>query len=58
MASLFKQDDISYKLVPVGSYSELQVKRDEAFASEEVRTLFTWAAATSATRSSSTGHGS
>lgn len=37
LASLFKQDDVSYKLVPVGSYSELQIKRDEALASEEVR---------------------
>jgi cell division control protein 45 len=35
LASLFRQDDVSYKLVPVGSYTELQVKRDEAFASDE-----------------------
>lgn len=36
LASLFKQDDVPYRLVPVGGYSELEAKRDEAFASEEV----------------------
>ena len=36
LASLFRQDDIPYRLVPVGGYSELEQRRDEAFASEEV----------------------
>ena len=37
LASLFKQDDVPYRLVPVGGYSELEARRDEALASEEVR---------------------
>lgn len=36
VSSLFKQDDVPYRLVPVGGYSELEAKRDEALASEEV----------------------
>lgn len=36
LASLFKQDDVPYRLIPVGGYSELETRRDEAFASEEV----------------------
>ncbi|RXK36072.1 cell division control protein 45 [Tremella mesenterica] len=39
LASLFKQDDVPYRLVPVGGYSELEQRRDEAFASEELHTL-------------------
>ena len=39
LASLFRQDDIPYRLVPVGGYSELEQRRDEAFASEEVSRL-------------------
>ncbi len=41
LASLFKQDDIPYRLVPIGGYSELEGKRDEALASEEVREITT-----------------
>lgn len=37
LVSLFKQDDVPYRLLPVGSYSELEVKRDQAFANDEVR---------------------
>ncbi|KAK4686203.1 cell division control protein 45, partial [Tremellales sp. Uapishka_1] len=39
LASLFKQDDIPYRLIPVGGYSELEQKRDEVFASGELHTL-------------------
>lgn len=39
LASLFKQDDIPYRLVPIGGYAELETKRDEALASEELHTL-------------------
>lgn len=39
LASLFRQDDVPYRLVPVGGYSELEAKRDEALASEELHTL-------------------
>lgn len=36
LVALLKQDDVSYRLVPIGGYSELEAKRDEALASEEV----------------------
>lgn len=36
LVSLFRQDDVPYRLVPVGGYSELEARRDEALASEEV----------------------
>ncbi|KAK8849506.1 hypothetical protein IAR55_004840 [Kwoniella newhampshirensis] len=39
LASLFKNDDVPYRLVPVGGYAELEAKRDEALASEELHTL-------------------
>lgn len=44
LASLFRQDDVPYRLVPVGGYSELDSKRDEALASEEAspNTLASW----------------
>jgi cell division control protein 45 len=37
LASLFQQDDIPYRLAPIGGYAELEAKRDDALASEEVR---------------------
>ena len=36
LASMFKQDDVPYRIVPVGGYAELETKRDEALQSEEV----------------------
>jgi cell division control protein 45 len=43
LSTLFKQDDVPYRLVPVGGYSELEAKRDEALASEEVSYVqFIW----------------
>ena len=36
LAALFKQDDVPYRLVPIGGYSELEAKRDETLESEEV----------------------
>ncbi|KAK6908892.1 hypothetical protein I203_102898 [Kwoniella mangroviensis CBS 8507] len=39
LCSLFKNDDVPYRLVPVGGYSELETRRDEALASEELHTL-------------------
>ncbi|WWC73512.1 uncharacterized protein I206_107483 [Kwoniella pini CBS 10737] len=39
LCSLFKNDDVPYRLVPVGGYSELDSRRDEALASEELHTL-------------------
>ena len=36
LASLFKQDEVPYRLIPVGGYQELEAKRDEALVSEEV----------------------
>lgn len=36
LVALFKQDDVPYRLLPVGSYSELEVKRDQAFENDEV----------------------
>lgn len=37
LCSLFKNDDIPYRLIPVGGLGELEEKSDEALASEEVR---------------------
>lgn len=39
LATLFRQDDVPYRLVPIGGYAELQAKRDEVLASEELHTL-------------------
>ncbi|ORY34922.1 CDC45 family [Naematelia encephala] len=39
LASLFRQDDVPYRIIPIGGYSELEKKRDEALASEELHTL-------------------
>ena len=36
LASMFKQDDVPYRIVPVGGYAELETKRDEVLQSEEV----------------------
>ena len=33
---MFKQDDVPYRIVPVGGYAELEARRDEALQSEEV----------------------
>lgn len=40
LCSLFKNDDIPYRLIPVGGLTELEEKSDEALASEEVRITF------------------
>ncbi|WVQ96170.1 hypothetical protein IAU59_003273 [Kwoniella sp. CBS 9459] len=39
LVSLFKNDDVPYRLVPVGGYAELEARKDEALASEELHTL-------------------
>ncbi|OXG17350.1 cell division control protein 45 [Cryptococcus neoformans Tu401-1] len=39
LCSLFKNDDIPYRLIPVGGLTELEEKSDEALASEEIHTL-------------------
>ncbi|WVR08235.1 hypothetical protein IAU60_005282 [Kwoniella sp. DSM 27419] len=39
LTSLFKNDDVPYRLVPVGGYAELEARRDEALASDELHTL-------------------
>lgn len=39
---MFKQDDIAYRIVPIGGYSELEKRRDEALASEEVGRCTGW----------------
>ncbi|WVQ79395.1 hypothetical protein IAT38_001492 [Cryptococcus sp. DSM 104549] len=39
LCSMFKDDDVPYRLVPIGGYKELEQKRDEALASEELHTI-------------------
>ena len=39
LTSMFNQDDIPYRLVPVGGYSELDSRKEEALNSEELHTL-------------------
>jgi cell division control protein 45 len=39
LASLFRQDDVPYRLIPIGGYAELETKRDEVLASDELHTI-------------------
>ncbi|KAL1408302.1 DNA replication initiation factor cdc45 [Vanrija albida] len=39
LVSLFRQDDIPYRIIPIGGYAELEDKTAEALESEELHTL-------------------
>jgi cell division control protein 45 len=39
LASLFRQDDVPYRLIPIGGYAELEAKRDEILTSDELHTI-------------------
>jgi len=39
LASLFRQDDIPYRLIPICGYAELELKRDEVLTSDELHTI-------------------
>ncbi|BEI83339.1 hypothetical protein CcaverHIS002_0312070 [Cutaneotrichosporon cavernicola] len=39
LTSLFKQDNVPYQLVPVGGYTDLDIKSREALKSEDLHTL-------------------
>ena len=41
LASLFKQDDVIYRIIPVSGISELEKVRDELMGYQEVRELAT-----------------
>ena len=39
LSSLFRQDDVPYRLIPIGGYAELEAKRDEILNSDELHTV-------------------
>ena len=36
---MFRQDDVPYRLIPIGGYAELEAKRDEILNSDELHTV-------------------
>lgn len=39
LSTLFRQDDVPYRLIPIGGYAELEAKRDEIINSDELHTV-------------------